>query len=89
MLAGAVAWYSHLLLDTLYNHGKGLAIFWPFGSGRVALPIPWFSTLKVIPLLSSHNLRVAAIEGAVYGTALLLIVAAKTKILRNMSTPAP
>ena len=30
VLAGALAVLSHLLLDTFYNHGHGLSMFWPF-----------------------------------------------------------
>jgi len=39
---GSLAWLSHLLLDSFYNHGKGIAIYWPFSKARLALPIPWF-----------------------------------------------
>ena len=27
---GMAAWLSHLLLDSFYSHGYGVAIFWPF-----------------------------------------------------------
>lgn len=67
-LAGVAAWYSHLLLDTTYNHGNGLAVFWPVNSGRVALPIPWFSIMRPHELFSTHNYQVWAIEAGVYGT---------------------
>ena len=46
MLGGAASWLSHLLLDSFYNHGLGVAIFWPFSTARLALPIPWFSVLN-------------------------------------------
>lgn len=46
---GALAWLSHLLLDSFYNHGRGIAIFWPFSTARLILPIPWFSVLPSIP----------------------------------------
>src|SRR5262245_59028329 len=26
---GMCAWLSHLVLDSFYNHGRGVAIFWP------------------------------------------------------------
>lgn len=77
ILAGAVAWFSHLLLDTFYNHGKGLAIFWPFGSGRVALPIPWFNTLKLNPPVYYHNLKVVTIEAVCFGLLFASIVLGK------------
>jgi membrane-bound metal-dependent hydrolase YbcI (DUF457 family) len=67
LVGGAVAWFSHLLLDTFYNHGKGLAIFWPVSDERVALPVKWFAVMMPSPILGAHNLRVFAVEGAVYG----------------------
>ena len=45
VLVGAAAWLSHLLLDSLYGHGLGVGIFWPFSRARLALPIPWFSVM--------------------------------------------
>lgn len=47
--AGALVWLSHLLLDSFYNHGRGIAIFWPFSKARLALPIPWLEILKPVP----------------------------------------
>jgi len=47
ILGGSIAWLSHLLLDSFYNHGHGVAIFWPFSEARLALPIPWFSAILV------------------------------------------
>ncbi len=68
---GAVAWLSHLLLDTLYNHGRGLAMFWPMSQARLVLPVPWFSILHDFPpSLNSHNLRVFGVEILVYGALL-------------------
>ena len=68
VLAGALACCSHLLLDTFYNHGMGLAMFWPVSSGRVALPIPWFETLRTsLPKVTPHSLRVFGIEFLCYG----------------------
>jgi membrane-bound metal-dependent hydrolase YbcI (DUF457 family) len=74
LAGGAAAWLSHLLLDSFYNHARGVAIFWPFGPGRLRLPMPWFSTLDTSRLLAPHNLRVAAIETAFYGGLLLACV---------------
>ena len=45
LAAGAAAWLSHLLLDSFYSHGQGIAIFWPFSQARLVLPIPWFDVL--------------------------------------------
>ena len=78
----AAAWFSHLLLDTLYNHGQGLAIFWPFSTARVALPIPWFSTLQVDEPLCTHNLQVMSIEAAAYGLPLATVILIKRRGLR-------
>jgi len=71
--AGTLALYSHYLLDSFYNHGKGIASFWPFSEARLALPIPWFETMKISPPLCLHNVRVWSIELLCYG--LLLVIA--------------
>ena len=76
-VAGAMAWYSHLLLDTFYNHGQGLAIFWPLSDGRVALPIACFSTMKLGHIIGWHNLKVFTIEAVVYGALLALTLGLK------------
>ena len=83
VLLGAVAWCSHLLLDSLYNHGKGVAIVWPFSADRLALPLPWFSTAHG-PLWrpDMHLLRVMAMELLCYG-ALFLMMAAVRWIARR------
>ena len=49
IVGGTLAWLTHFLLDSFYNHGKGLAMFWPFSEARLALPIPWLSTVGVFP----------------------------------------
>lgn len=62
------AWMSHFLLDTLYAHGKGIGLFWPLSSAKVALPIPIFDTVGVFPRkMDWHMARVIAIEFAAYG----------------------
>ena len=43
MIGGSISWLSHLLLDSFYNHGMGIAIFWPFSKARLILPIPWLA----------------------------------------------
>lgn len=77
ILAGSVAMFSHYLLDSFYNHGKGIAIFWPVSDVRLTLPIPWFSTMQPNPLLSRHNFVVWGIELVCFGLlfAVLLLVA--------------
>ncbi|QDT67173.1 hypothetical protein MalM25_00700 [Planctomycetes bacterium MalM25] len=58
----ALAWLSHLLLDSLYNHGKGVQIGWPLTDFRLTLPIPWLQTLEIQQPLSWRNLSVALLE---------------------------
>lgn len=78
VVGGVLAWLSHLLLDTFYNHGKGVKMFWPFSEVRLALPIPWFSVVKnPPPPLTSETVQILLIELAFYGTLLLLVVGAK------------
>lgn len=75
LIGGTVAWYSHILLDTLYNHAIGLPILWPWGEGRVALPISWLSTGDKNHIFSFHNVRVAIFEILTFGPLLILAVA--------------
>lgn len=80
---GILAWNSHLLLDTFYNHGKGLAMFWPYSDARVALMMPWFSHLDLSNLWSWHNVRVALVELMSYGSILSLAWLIRRYILRE------
>ena len=82
VVCGAGAWLSHLMLDSFYNHGHGVAIYWPFSNGRLNFSISWFDTLDVTQsIISRHNLSVYAIEFAAYLPVLLtgIMVAAMTK----------
>jgi len=79
ILAGAAAWYSHILLDTYYNHGIGLPVGWPISEARIALPIPCFSTISRNPIIGWHNVRVVAVEALVYGSILAAVVYMKFK----------
>ena len=74
---GAIAWLSHLLLDSFYNHGWGIAIFWPVSEARLALPIPWFSVLSSPPPLTSQVLLVCLVEFVCYFPLLLLTIGLK------------
>ncbi|MEJ2156990.1 MAG: metal-dependent hydrolase [Desulfobacteraceae bacterium] len=49
LAAGAFAWLSHILLDTLYGDLPGTAIFWPFSDAAVTLPVPWLQSLPHLP----------------------------------------
>lgn len=63
LAAGAAAWLSHLLLDSFYNHGRGIGIFWPVSDAHLALPIPWFEVLpQVWPRWTPEATRVLAFE---------------------------
>jgi len=70
MAAWCIAWLSHLPLDSMYAHGQGIAIFWPFSNAHLAMPVSWFETLR-LPAKSAHNVRVFAIETMVFGSVLL------------------
>ena len=86
VIAGIVAWLSHLLLDSFYNHGRGVAIFWPFSQARLALPIPWFSAVSGSPLrLDSYTLRACAVEFACYLPLVLLAIGVRQLALRRVS----
>lgn len=78
----ATAWLSHMLLDSLYNHGRGIAIFWPLSDAHLALPVSWFSTLRP-PWKSAHNLQVFGIELLFYGGIFLVVLVGRRLGLRG------
>lgn len=84
LLLGAAAWCSHLLLDSFYNHGKGVAIFWPLSRASLNLALPWFSTVRK-PLWQPelHTFKVMAVELAFYGTAFLLVAGLRRVLFRR------
>ena len=85
VVAGIVAWLSHLLLDSFYNHGRGVAIFWPVSQARLALPIPWFSAVSGSPLrLDSYTLRACAVEFACYLPLVLLAIGIRQLALKRV-----
>lgn len=69
--AAVAAWLSHLVLDSLYNHGQGVAIFWPLSDARLALPIPWFAVAP-FPPFNLALLQECAIEFVSYVPLVLL-----------------
>lgn len=84
MVGSAMAWLSHMLLDSFYNHGRGIAIFWPFGLGRLALPIPWFSTLGGFPpSLDAHTVYVCVVELLCYGPLLVLAMYWRHRVVQQ------
>ena len=89
--AGSLALYSHYLLDSFYNHGKGIAIYWPYSDARLALPIPWFSVMQLDPLFCWSNFRTWGIEFLCYGSLLAMVLAARIawqKTTQNQATPS-
>ena len=72
-LAFSAAWLTHMPLDSIYSHGHGIGIFWPFSDAHLAMPIPWFDTLTWPPK-TAHNLRVFQVETVVYGLVLAVCV---------------
>ena len=83
MLSGTVAELSHLLVDSFYNHGNGIAIFWPFSDTRLALPIPWFSSVTSLPPpITSEMMQIFLIEFVCYLPFLLLaVLIRKTEVI--------
>jgi hypothetical protein len=94
VVGGGLAWLSHLFLDTFYNHGKGLAMFWPISEARLALPIAWFSVVKNIPPpMTWETARILLIEFVCYGALLLIVIFLKRsgviqRIIKKPPNPA-
>ena len=81
VLSWVVAWHSHPVMDSMYSHGRGIAIFWPVSDAHLVLTVPWLDTLH-LPARSAHNLRVFAIEALCFGTVLLLSVVLRRSLHR-------
>ena len=71
---GCAAWLSHLLLDSFYCYGRGVPVAWPVSDYRLELSMPWFENMDPAHFWSLHNLKVGAVELALYGTLLALCV---------------
>jgi len=82
--AWSIAWLSHLPLDSMYAHGQGIAIFWPFSEAHLAMPVPWFETVS-LPARTVENLRVFGVETAVFGAALVASVGLRRAWSRKIS----
>ncbi len=75
-----LALYSHLLLDSFYNHGLGVAIFWPVSSASLALPIPWLSVLKDLPPpITMEMIKIALLEFITFVPLVILALWYKTR----------
>jgi len=83
-LFGWIAWFSHLLLDSFYNHGLGVMIWWPFSEKSLCLPIPWFSVLNA-PMFSitKESIRIWSIEFISYSPLVLIALVLKRMINRR------
>ena len=69
----SITWLSHMLLDSFYNHGRGIGIFWPFSDAHLAFPLPWFETLTWPPK-TMENRQIFLTELRFYGALLLVCV---------------
>mgnify|MGYP001826521475 FL=1 len=89
LVFGAVAaWLSHFPLDAMYNHGRGVAIFWPLSAAALNLPLPWFVTLDMSQsLTSAYNARVFLVEALFYLPLLGLAMLARRTWLRRGGPP--
>lgn len=79
LFGGALAWYSHLLLDSFYDrHGAdGFEAFWPILGVKLSLPIPWLLQADKEEVLGWHNASVGLFEAVTFGIPLLVAILAK------------
>lgn len=84
LAGGGVAWFGHLLLDSLYRDGKGVAIFWPFSDASLHLPVPWFSTAPMPPPFTEALLREFAVEFVSYSPLVLLAFGLRRARVRSL-----
>ena len=69
---GLAGWSSHFLLDSLYNHGRGIAAFRPVSRARLAFPLPWFNVLRGGWALDIYTLKIVVVETLFYGGLLVI-----------------
>ena len=80
----AMAWLSHLLLDSFYSHGRGIVILWPISNGRLKFPIPWFENFDLSQsVFSQFNLTVFGIEFVSYTPILLAAIFVSYRLRRQ------
>ena len=73
VLGAACAWLSHFLLDSFYNHGRGIKIFRPISNSALKLTIPWLSVRDgSIPYFAWSNTKIYLIEVLTFGPVLIL-----------------
>jgi len=84
ILGGIIAWLSHFLLDSFYKNNQMIAIFWPFGNGRLALSILWFRTINVsVSLLDPYNIKVYLVEFLFYFPILLVSIFLRKQLFQK------
>ena len=84
IIGGSLAILSHLLLDSMYNHGNGIAIFYPFGNGRLSLPIKCFSIVGGISnLLTFNTMKIVMIEILFFSPILLFSILIRKYFCKN------
>lgn len=85
VLGGATCWVGHLLLDTTYNHGRGLRMFYPLSrDAALALPLPWLSRLHGLRA-DAHTARVLAVEVLFFGGLLIGSLWLRRRAARGVS----
>lgn len=82
LYAWAGAWFSHMLLDSMYNHGQGIGVFWPLSDAHLILTVPWFETLSWPPI-TERNLRVFLVEIVVFGAILAACAFVRSRRQKN------
>jgi hypothetical protein len=88
LLCGALAWLSHLLLDTLYGDLPGVAIYWPFSDTLASLPLPWLRALPhPPPPFDPVVVEILISEALTFGPLLLLALWARRRL--TTTTPNP
>jgi hypothetical protein len=87
ILAGALCWYSHLVLDAMYSWGIGMPIAWPIGEARLNLAVPWLHIGNKTDVFSMHNVWVAIYEVLTFGPLLLGALLAKRLYWRMTADP--
>ena len=84
----SVAWLSHLLLDSFYNHGRGIGIYWPVSTGSFNLSMPWFNNFdRSQALFSPFNLSVFGVEFIAYAPILLAAIVISSKLRSRRPKP--
>lgn len=81
-LGCSTAWMSHIFLDSLYNHGKGIKVMWPLSEWRLNFALPWFSTLPPYPVSLVH-VKICLIELAFYAPILTAAIVIRRMIQKR------